>query len=253
MKLTKGNILLCEDPEISARSFRELGQSILTCIDGSVDDLEEPLKGQFMEVKSKVNSLLAGFQDTDRVPAALRADSALRTIRDNMLMVQSMVEGVMNLTKSKMQLASDEINTKADERVQTLLASGDFIRKEEFEEKAKVVSDEAVNAVHAEYRAIGDRRVQLAADKVPVPSDDVLKSEDFDSRKALAMSRLAELKPFKLSEERVVQLCWAEASDYENQIGLVKELSEKAPVPVKTRVAIGATGGSGKSRFAGVC
>lgn len=248
MKKISNKLSLCTaaapgepDPETVLAAIRTAGKEFQTCIASLEDILEEPLKSKFVQVKSQINTMLAGLPESDKVPAALGANDVLRQLLGTLSMAQMMISTLDEAAKSNAKAMAStkaslpgEITSAIDARVK----AGDFVTKADHD---KAVSDAIASATTsaraaalAESQVIGVRKQQLATASIPVPADEALAGEDkdFTARKDAAAKRAEELKPFKLAPERVLALCWnTDEAKYNDSLELMKKAFEAAGKP----------------------
>lgn len=215
-------------------SIRSFGTSLEQCF-ASLGDLQEPFKTQFDKIKADINVALANLAPSDQVPAALRADDTVRQLLWMFQRTQEVIGQLGKVASGARETAMASLSTEVDAKVNTMLASGEFIKKADFEQRLADSVAAAKSGMVAELKRIGDRRTQLASAKILVPADDLLGGEDaeFNARKATAEDRLKKLAPFTaLPEARRLQLAWAadEAKFAESLELMTASLGSAAPV-----------------------
>ncbi len=210
LQLANGEASLTAADITVLKSFNEsLQQCFASLLNG---ELQEPFKSQFAKIKEDINLSLAKLVPSDQAPAALRADDTIRSLLWMFQRAQEVITNLGKVASGARETAMASLSTEVDNKISTMLASGDIIKKADFEQKLADAVAAAKSGVQAEMKRIGDRRTQLASAKILVPSDDLLAGEDkdFTDRKTRAEGRLAKLAAFTaLPEDRRIQLAWA--------------------------------------------
>ena len=220
----------------SSKAIRESANTISTCIASMIDYLEEPLKAKFIEVKNQMSTMLAGLPE----PVAPAGTPPLPEVNPHLLSILSFAQTMIsNLTEAakaagaKVQttLASlpDEITKALDGEV----AKGTFVKKADHDKAIADATVAARSAFQVEIKTSSDRRTAITSlNSIPVPPDEFLAGPDADytTRFTRAKTRAEELKPFKISGERLLTLCWkCDDAQYSESVALAKELAATAP------------------------
>lgn len=215
----------------------------------SLGELTEPFAGEFAKLKKQINTQLAKLEPSDLVPAAQRADSILCQIKEMLRYTQDMMTQIAGVAKSAtegqrsaMASLTTQVQVETDKKVQSLLASGEYLKKDDLATKIADAVAGAKSKWASEQKTISDRRQILASLKVAAPADDQLAGEeaDFTAKKDKAVARAEKLKPFTaLKPERITQLCWASSdADFDSVLG---DLGAGAAAAGKPGLLLGAT------------
>lgn len=224
----------------TVNAIRVAGTQFATTLASMIDDLEEPLKSKFLEVKGQINTMLAGLPETDKVPAAMSLNSVLQSLLMVMSSAQCMMSDLnekVKAHKSGMEMASASLPVEIEKAITTKIAAGELYDKAALDSKITEATSTAKTAWQAEQKRLSDRVMSLNSESVPVPAADKLAGEDadFDARKAAAKTRAEALKPFKVSDERKVALCWdADQKSFEATVELLKDNAVPAAAPAAT-------------------
>lgn len=224
-------------PELDAKTvngIREHAQKMATSLNSMLDFLDEPLKGEFLKVKGEIDTVLAGLPPSDQAPAALDANHILGRLFDMFASAQSLIgnmnEAMDQAKQAGMAMAKADptaIQAAVDAKVSSLLASGEYLKKDSDELKTLVKA--GVDAARDEEKKIADlrasRQEQLTTAGLPTPESlEMLdgSDEDFNSLKTSATERHEFLKASGVKDDRMVTLCYGDESNF----NLAKELIE---------------------------
>lgn len=230
-------------PELDSKAIagiREHGQKMVTSLNSMLDFLDEPLKAEFLKVKSEIDTVLAGLPPSDQAPAALDANHILGRIFDMFASAQSLIgnmnEAMDQAKQAGMAMAKadpEAINTAVQAKVDSLLASGEYFKKDSDELKGLVKA--GVDAELAEAKKVSDLRAarteQLTTAGLPAPENlEALDGEeaDFNSLKETATARHSFLKSKGVKAERMTTLCYGTEDAYELAKGLLEDMPSKA-------------------------
>ena len=218
--------LLTPDAATAVRAF---ASSMTAEITSLVDQLAEPFKGQFLEIKGQVNQMLASLPLTDAVLASQESNCALRSLFSALQTAQSMIS---SLTSTAKKVSGDLVATRASlpTDIQTAIdaqvTAGTLFTKEAAQSLAKDAVTAARVTFQNEQRAISDRRTSLSSASIPVPNDAVLIGDDADfaAKQVKATARLEKLKAFNLSSARLVHLTWEKSdSEFDSTLEILTE------------------------------
>lgn len=227
------------DTDDVVKQIREAGKSFQTCIASLEDVLEEPLKGKFVAVKNQINTMLAGLPETDKVPAALASNDVLRSLLYALSTAQMMISNLNDTAKAagqSLQSTKASMTSEVETAINAKVKSGELIAKAEHDKAINDATTTATNAARTaalnESKVIGARKLALTTASIPLPSDETVlagEDKDFEAKKAAAAKRVAELKPFKLENDRVLALAWnTDEASYQSTLSLVKKVYESA-------------------------
>ena len=264
MKLNKTKLQLCTagatddfDSAGTITKIREAGTAMQTCIASLEDALDEPLKSKFSEIKGKINTMLAGLPETDKVPAAMASNDVLQRLLGVLQTAQMMISSLDETAKSSskaLQSTRASIPTEIANAIDAKVKSGDLVTKDEVAKKIKDATDTAITAARqsavTELKRVTDRKLELTTASIPVPGDEVLGAEDKDyaAKKTAAEKRTKELAPFKLAADRVLALAWnTDESAYTNYFNDLKAVYANASTHKGANPFAADRSGDGKS------
>lgn len=200
--------------------------SILSCFAG-LDNLSDPLKEKFAQVKAEVETALASIPVDTEIPTnapdhAATIASLTKVLAGHQQIAMACKADAEKSNQDKI-TALASIPVEAKKHLETLLASGDVVKKEDVATKIADAVTAAKTAVLAEVKVIGERRTQLASIKI-APADELLggKDEEFKAKVETAKVRIAKLDGFGLPEDRITALAWASSdSQFEDSVALM--------------------------------
>lgn len=195
-------------------------QGLNSIIETNVDSLEEPLKGEFLKVKTSINAMLSKLPTTDAVPAAGRANWSLEYLLRAFLDAQAMIGSLGSMVadgRKKLQTATNslgELPAKVEAEINARVGKGELFLKKDHDLALNNARTEGETAATTKFTLIGTNRTLVSTNKLPMPEDKVLGDEKFADLQKRAQERLGKLAKFtKLPEGRVTALCWLVEDD----------------------------------------
>jgi hypothetical protein len=182
----------------------------------SLDDLlDEPLKGQFKQAKDTINRALAALPETDKVPAALDAGSALRQLLWAFRSAQDTIgriAGIAKDAKSEVATVRASMGGEIDKAIDGKIKAGELFKKEDHTAAVQEAEKNSRALFSAELKTLSERRTKAAELGIPAPADEVLTGEEkvFTDLLSRAKNRLPKLKGFTLASAQTVELAWVE-------------------------------------------
>lgn len=196
-------------------AVRLAGQEIITSLNSAcaVEDLAPELRDTFNNVKTSINTMLAGLPETDKVPAAMESGSILRQLMYVLQSAQQMIAqaaDVAKRAKGDVKTALATLTTEVDKAVNAKIAAGEVVTKADYDKGVAEATKAGREVALTETKRLNDRRTALASANLPVPAETKLSAEDkeFVAAETEAKRRHAIIAPFKLPTDRVTTLCW---------------------------------------------
>lgn len=228
-----------------ATKFRAVAGSLQTSIAALESTLEEPLKSKFAANKAEIAVLLAGLPDPEDEDESASVESAaklLTAMQSHCANVEASNKTAIDTLASTKASIPGQITAAIDAKI----TAGDLIPKDKHATAITDATSAATTAARtsaiAELGKVSARKTILATASLPIPADEVLTGEDkdFDAKKTTAIARAAELKPFGVTAERCLALCWStEEVSYQTTLSVMKDAWKAA------------TGHKGVNPFAG--
>jgi hypothetical protein len=224
----------------ATRALRASGDQMNACIASLVDQLSEPLKGKFLEIKANFNTMLAGLPPTDAVPAAQEGNGILRQVLWTMRNMQDLISqltATASAQKTEYSTLKASMTGEVEKAIEARIKDGSLLTKEGATQLATDASATAVSAARtkweADLKAINTRKLSLASASIPVPANEsILAVEDaaYATAQEKAKTRAEKLKPFNLSLNRVAELSWnASDAQFDDTLAMLTEVGTKQP------------------------
>lgn len=210
--------MICAGDDLTPVQIQKLKvdcQGVSTAIAGMADDLEGDLKAKFLDVKKQINTMLAGMDDTDKVPAAMRSSYIIEQLAWTLHQAQSLIATVTDSAKASMaqtKTALASIGGEVEKAVKDQIAKGEIFTKADHEKAVNDARLEGQALAEKATKRLNDRRTSLASATLPIPSDAIIAKEDaeFTAAETEAKRRHGLLTPLKanLKDDRFTTLCW---------------------------------------------
>lgn len=232
------------EPSAAIKAIKDVGADFQKCIASFKDILEEPLKGKCVEAEKQLGLMLSSLPES--VSADPDVANAFKSVAESSKAMFDMANAAADKAIKDLQATRASVPDEVKKGIELQLASGAYIKKEDHEKAVQDATSAATAAAKeaavVEVKILNDRRSLLATASLPVPEDKFLAGDDatFESRRKSAEKRVGELKPFKLPNDRVLALAWAEADEsYQSSLTLMKTAFEAAQASAKTAGANG--------------
>lgn len=212
------------------------GKQMLTALASWIEILEDPFKSEFVKIKDEVNRLLASLPPTDQVPAANSGNRVLQDLCSLLVQAQSMMQTVREATKSMRTVAS--IDAEVARAIDAKVKAGDFISKADHEAAVNKAKGDAETLMRSKFsdtlKTIAERREMVTKASLPVPSDEILQSDDFEKSFTEAKARHGKAAKYDKLAGEMTSLCWLDSSDVFERTMKLAESAGAATAPTKT-------------------
>lgn len=230
-----------EDSSEAAKAVRDAAGTIVTAVNSMLDYLEEPLKAQFLKVKTDINTMLAGMPMSDAVPAAHESNHVLRNLMGVLATAQSMMSHLTETARSAKQQAAFALNSvtgEVEKAIAAKVTAGEYLDKAAHQTGI----DAAVKLARSEWDAgqarVTSRTTLLTTASIPVPAAAILTSEDkdFTPKQEAAKTRAEKLKGFKVEGDNLLTLCWdASQAEFDRTLAMLEANKATAPAAAAAR------------------
>jgi hypothetical protein len=236
-----------------AKALRDFYTNVRTQMCSLGDQLGEPWKSHYDQIKGQYDTLLAQLGASDQVPAALDANAQLSALYSMLVSASSLsnllssqmlamkqtsatqlnsaVEAAIaeKLTKGEL-VKSDAVTAKIQEAITTKTTSGELVPREQHTQLCSAAKttglEEGRAALLNEQKAetekkqlIETRKTALQTAGLPVPEKDLEKllggtPEEFEAAKTKVQGRITALKTKSAYHSAFDRFMWASDADY---------------------------------------
>jgi hypothetical protein len=187
-----------------AAALRGFYTQQIVSLNGIMEDLPEPFKGQLLTMKAEINGLLDKLPLTDAVPAAQEANwgitymaGALNHLKEMMERMNTVITGL----KAKVADMPALVQNGVTERINEQVTAGDLFKKETVTTLVNAAKQEATKEANKNLGTVSQRSTVLLGKNLPMPVTEILLADDAAFTAALAQ---AETRRTKLAELNIV-------------------------------------------------
>jgi hypothetical protein len=219
------------DFSIVGPQARIAGQQMITALASWIEILEDPFKAEFVKIKDEVNRLLANLPPTDQVPAANAGNRVLQDLCSLLVQAQAMTNNIREATKGMRTIAS--IDAEVAHVIETRTKAGELFTKADYEAAINKAKSDAETLMRSKFsdtlKTIAERREMVTKASLPVPSEEVLQSEDFEKFFTEAKERHGRASKIEKLSGEMTALCWLDTKDVFERTMKLAETAASAP------------------------
>lgn len=221
--------------------YQGIGQSLSSLAPGDGSDpftLGEPWLSQLKDIKGKINASLAGLDPTDQVQAAQQAANGLDYLKNQLLVVQSIITSLGAVVKAKSEMVARTTASLApgiEAAIDGKLKSGEFVSKSTYDAAVASARKEGETSGLEKGKLLNARTMALASANIDPSSITVIPSEilsgdekKFSDAKDIALKRTELLAAIGIAKASMGKLLWTEEPAFTEEYTRYKQIHDSA-------------------------